>query len=276
MASSRTQPAVSGGGAGAPTGAQYVTLATDGTLSAERVLTAGDGITLTDAGAGGAVTAAAAVHVVPGRRTEYWWATGTKINSGTQTNCTVSGTVAANASADGYATSMTTKASGNFDSKIAHSNDKWCRTDNDPSFSIRFKTGADVDAFRFLMCVTENPGGDHDADEPSLKYAGVRFNPTDGDTKFEIHASDGSTAATPVEVNVTPAADAVYQIKVDVDQAAGTITADINGTTATLSAGANMPPADEYIAMLIIMYAEGGGSEDRRVWNFYSNKLTAE
>jgi len=265
-----------GGGGGAPTDAQYVTLAVDGDLSAERVLTAGSGVILTDAGAGGAVTAAADVHVVPGRRTEYWWATGTKINSGAQTNCTVSGTASANASADGYAISYQTKTSGNFDSKIAHSNDKWCRTDNDPSFSVRLKTGAAVDAFRFWLVLTENPGGDHNADEPSLKYAGVRFNPSDGDTKFEIHASDGSTAATPVEVNVTPATDAVYQIKVDVDQAAGTITADINGTTATLSAGANMPPADEYISMLIIMYAEGGGGEDRRLFNFYSNKLTAE
>ncbi len=47
-----------GGGSGAPTDAQYVTLATDGTLSGERVLTAGDNVTLTDAGAGGAVTVA--------------------------------------------------------------------------------------------------------------------------------------------------------------------------------------------------------------------------
>lgn len=48
----------SGGGSGAPTDAQYVTLATNGTLSAERVLTAGHGIALTDAGAGSTVTAA--------------------------------------------------------------------------------------------------------------------------------------------------------------------------------------------------------------------------
>lgn len=49
--------AVAGGG-GAPTDAQYVTLAVNGTLSAERVLTAGAGITLTDAGAGSTVTLA--------------------------------------------------------------------------------------------------------------------------------------------------------------------------------------------------------------------------
>lgn len=44
------------GSGSAPTGAQYVTLATNGTLTAERVLTAGAGITLTDGGAGGNVT----------------------------------------------------------------------------------------------------------------------------------------------------------------------------------------------------------------------------
>jgi len=46
------------GGSGAPTDAQYVVLAVDGDLSAERVLTAGKGITLTDAGANGAATLA--------------------------------------------------------------------------------------------------------------------------------------------------------------------------------------------------------------------------
>jgi hypothetical protein len=44
---------------GAPTGASYVTLATDATLTSERVLTAGTGITITDGGAGSTVTIAA-------------------------------------------------------------------------------------------------------------------------------------------------------------------------------------------------------------------------
>jgi hypothetical protein len=46
-------------GSAAPPAAQYVTLATDGTLSNERVLTGGDGISITDSGAGLAVTVAA-------------------------------------------------------------------------------------------------------------------------------------------------------------------------------------------------------------------------
>jgi hypothetical protein len=45
-----------GGGGGAPTDAQYVTLATDGDLSAERVLTAGSDIDLADGGANSTVT----------------------------------------------------------------------------------------------------------------------------------------------------------------------------------------------------------------------------
>lgn len=49
-------PGGPGGGGGAPTDASYVTLGTNGTLSDERVLTAGTGITITDAGAGSTVT----------------------------------------------------------------------------------------------------------------------------------------------------------------------------------------------------------------------------
>ena len=45
-----------GGGGGAPTNAQYVTLATNGSLTHERVLTAGTGISITDGGAGSTVT----------------------------------------------------------------------------------------------------------------------------------------------------------------------------------------------------------------------------
>lgn len=46
----------SGAGGGAPTGAQYVTLAGDATLTAERILTAGTNVELVDGGAGSTVT----------------------------------------------------------------------------------------------------------------------------------------------------------------------------------------------------------------------------
>lgn len=49
----------SGGGGGAPTNASYVVLGLNGSLTAERVLTAGSGISITDGGPGGNVTIAA-------------------------------------------------------------------------------------------------------------------------------------------------------------------------------------------------------------------------
>jgi hypothetical protein len=45
-----------GGGGGAPTGAEYVTLSANGSLTHERVLTAGHGVDLVDAGAGSTIT----------------------------------------------------------------------------------------------------------------------------------------------------------------------------------------------------------------------------
>jgi hypothetical protein len=48
-----------GGGGGAPTNATYVTLSTDATLTQERVLTAGSGISIVDGGAGSTVTISA-------------------------------------------------------------------------------------------------------------------------------------------------------------------------------------------------------------------------
>jgi hypothetical protein len=53
-------PALMDAGGSAPATAQYVTLAVDGSLTVERVLTAGEGITLTDAGAGSTITIDAA------------------------------------------------------------------------------------------------------------------------------------------------------------------------------------------------------------------------
>ena len=55
-AQGRITSAADGSGDGAPTDAQYLTLATDGDLDNERVLTAGSNITFTDSGAGGTLT----------------------------------------------------------------------------------------------------------------------------------------------------------------------------------------------------------------------------
>jgi hypothetical protein len=55
-----------GGGGGAPTNASYVVISLDATLTQERVLTAGAGISITDGGAGGNVTIASTGGVTDG------------------------------------------------------------------------------------------------------------------------------------------------------------------------------------------------------------------
>ena len=55
-----------GGGSGAPAAADYVTLSTDATLTNERVLTQGNGVSVTDGGAGTTVTLAAVADSTTG------------------------------------------------------------------------------------------------------------------------------------------------------------------------------------------------------------------
>ena len=88
-AQGRITAAASGSSSGgAPADATFVTLSTNGTLTNERVLTAGTGISLTDAGAGGTVTIAATGG---GTGTVTSITAGTGLTGGT---ITTSGTVA--------------------------------------------------------------------------------------------------------------------------------------------------------------------------------------
>lgn len=57
-----------GGGGGAPTGAAYVTLSLSGSLSDERVLTAGTGISFTDNGANGTLV----IDATGNTATSFW------------------------------------------------------------------------------------------------------------------------------------------------------------------------------------------------------------
>jgi len=89
---------------GAPTDAQYVTLATDGDLDNERVLTAGDRITLTDGGAGSTATIAAAQQRVI---ISHTWAIGgeVKVASG-DTDFIIPMTVRDRYTSSGYNTTV--------------------------------------------------------------------------------------------------------------------------------------------------------------------------
>jgi len=69
--SGTTLSATGGGGSGAPTGASYVVIGLDNDLTAERVLTAGTGITLSDGGAGGNATLAVSASLSGSHLTNY-------------------------------------------------------------------------------------------------------------------------------------------------------------------------------------------------------------
>ena len=208
------------------------------------------------------------------RRTEYWFASpGNKVSTNAVTNVTTAGTMTAAPDASGWFVEAKSKTSGDFKCSIVHASDNFTTTEGHPEFWVRIKTGPDVDAYRHWIIFTDGPGASHDADEPSRKYAGVRFSETDGETKWMIHARDGSNAATPVEINVTPAADTIYLIHCFVDQGAGTVTASVNGPSATLSG--NLPPQTEKLGFANLLYAEGGGGDDRRTFLFSSARLTS-
>ena len=94
-----------GGGGGAPTGAEYVTLATNGSLTNERVLTPGHGLDLADGGAGSTVTLDVdeteldhvALGLAIGSDVQAWSATLDTVTAGTytgSTSITTLGTVA--------------------------------------------------------------------------------------------------------------------------------------------------------------------------------------
>ena len=97
-----------GGGGGAPTDAQYVTLATDGDLSAERVLTAGDRVTLTDGGANSTITVAAAQQRVI---VSHTWALGGQVQVASgDTDFIIPMTVRNTYTSAGYSTTVKLKS----------------------------------------------------------------------------------------------------------------------------------------------------------------------
>lgn len=86
------------GGAGAPVGASYVVVGLDGTLTAERKLVAGAGISLADGGAGGDLSVAATVrgttggHVSGGGGLARWYEAG-RVNGTASTAASFSANV---------------------------------------------------------------------------------------------------------------------------------------------------------------------------------------
>jgi hypothetical protein len=127
-----------GGGGGAPTTSQYVTLATDATLTAERVLTAGTNVTLTDAGAGSTLTIGLGTGVTTNTGTQ----TLTNKTIDTTTN-TITGIADANITAH-TTTKITTTSKSLLNSSIVY-------TDQANTF------GASAQTFKSSNFIIRNP-----------------------------------------------------------------------------------------------------------------------
>jgi hypothetical protein len=95
-----------GGGGGAPTNAEYVVMSLNGTLTDERVLAAGTGISLTDGGAGSNATIAntGVTSNVPGTGISVSSATGASTITNTGVTSNVAGTGISVSSATGAST----------------------------------------------------------------------------------------------------------------------------------------------------------------------------
>jgi hypothetical protein len=200
-------------GGGAPTDAQYVCLAVDAGLSAERVLTAGVGISIADAGAGSSVTLdaqhthkhivetfdALATGAIDGLGSYYQcgaWATTA------DAGCTA--TVAVKSGADKMLRCYAPAGAGNVNTVLTLSS----TIGLSGGFRIRFKIRSDND-------VTGNSGGILVANAAGTTVASVRMGYSTG---WKLRFYDGSTTT-----NIQVAAkNTWYQIDMFVSDIAAT------------------------------------------------------
>ena len=233
--------------------------------------------------AGFAGGAAAELDIVDlpnsGRRWEIWMPYGAAHRSNMNYSPSAGGARSAVFDSDGTWVEYKTGNSGAFATWLTYPNDDFCETQNDPTLSFCVKLGADIDEYRFWMVWSGDPGSSAwDAEDPAnQKYAGVRFNPTDGDTVFVACVDDGTTRVK-TNTGVTPVVDTVYFIEVIVDQAAGTslvrIKAGLGGSWDETTISTNIPTSTERLAPMFRMYADNGSN--RRVFRMRNIYMSSE
>ena len=241
-----TWTAVSGGG-GTPTDAQYVALAANGTLTNERVLTAGQGITITDAGAGNAVTVAGVGIMRPSLRLwgiSYSMGSGTNVSSmgdvfsaqGTPSLSTASD--ANNGATVKYTTGATTDSDAGF-----YGNSKW-RTGRSLYYSWRGYIGEKTAVRTWIGFSNAGSRATQMAgDDPAGKMAMFRFSSNASDTYWQCVTKDGS--ATVTSSNVAPSTSAPQLL--EIEETALSWIFKIDGTTVCTHT-TNLPPSGTNMA----------------------------
>lgn len=277
---------------GAPADAQYVTMALNGNLSAERVLTAGTGVSITDGGANGNVTIAATsliASLVPNGlvRGFGWW-----LPAGTNTadlaahgmqKTTISGTIShpalstatyresirrwRYAIASGAGATNTTVVGWTSGSDVGR---PFLRGDaaGIGGFFVAF-LGISLDLTSGSRCMEGLLGGTSNGplttNEPSTMLNCVALAADSGDTNLQIMHNDGSGTCTKIDLGIAKSgiADRVYDLFFFCEpndseiryllRRRDTSESDITGTITT-----NLPPDNDPMGVFTYIRYPGG------------------
>lgn len=254
------------GGSGAPTTAQYVTLATDATLTVERVLTAGDGIKLTDAGAGSTVTVSSDFKPndtfelyddfitgnvgANGIGTHGWTTNTTGTGAGVAKNTSLLDTLHMGIMQLTTGTTSTGRAGINLVNA-----EGFGVTDGIITLEalVRVEDLSDgTNTYKFYV-------GLGDAHTAGDMVDGVYFSYSSADIAGDWQGNvAGSSTRTALDTNTAVVADTWYQLRMEINAAATSVEFFINGTSKGTIADANIPTATELAFFLCKMEKSAG------------------
>lgn len=156
------------------------------------------------------------------------WTAGNSIGGGATSNTLLD--------TGGYWWRVITSATGG--ESIAHthpSSGGWTYTDHNPTGKWRFRLGSDITNVRIWVALVNSNFTNAD-DQSARKGFGVVYSTVRGDTGWMTWKSDGTTQTVGSQVAAI-AASTIYSITVSLSGGdGGTVTIDINGTTATFTA----------------------------------------
>lgn len=259
----------SASGSGAPTDAQYLTLATNGTLTNERVLTPGSLIDMTDGGAGGNATldvdlseASADTDMLMTEALVYSDASGSagnksitlneawhRLNSSRVRVATIIPDESAFVALDGAVSATGTYTAGLTSNETRGDMSNTTSSANKGVTITSFGSpviGAGMRAvllvgvkaitnqrFWAAFCPSGSESTLMGADDPSgIHYFGVRFNGTAGDTQFKLLSNDGSSTGTDHGGLGTTVADATYYV-IELQSTGSQVRARMKANTST-------------------------------------------
>ena len=276
-------------GSGAPSDAQYVTLATNATLTVERVLTAGDGIKFTDAGAGSTLTIDQ--DFKPNETIELY----EEFLGGHNSTASQLGELGWQSIVSGTGTNVANHT-GTFDSTTVcgvmrietgtTTTGRASLTINPASNNCIAITGGPIIVEGAVRVEDLSNGtetykiyfGLGDVTGAGDMIDGVYFSYSSADIAGDWQGNvSGTSTRTTLDTNTAVAADTWYRLRIEINSAGTSAEFFINGTSKGTIADANLPTSTE-LTSLIFKIEKSAGSTERIAYidYFYFRKdLTA-